>query len=532
MRHGEAEDNINELLSSSPLRCSVLTKKGRRQVVDSANTLGKIDKVYTSPLIRTLQTAKIITENQGNKISVIIDDRIREINWGRYDGQANNQDLDEVRTKQANGDYFVRFGDYGENKFDVESRLVDFLSDISKDNFSNNSILIIAHGTVISFMKRILQLSSSHAKKGKFEIFNDVDFKKINKTKSTLRQIQKQSITSRNQTIGKLPKNLHKEYSKIAKDFNNIEFTDEILNKLCHGIAETEITEISRQIDKSTDQIILICVFRNFSNFIDQWFEHYAKIGIKNFVLINNNSDDDSIAKIKTYTKKLNIDLLSISEKFECYKSCGWIQQIMEKYGTNRWYLIVDSDELFVYKNRLRDIDSFIKWLENKKKTAVKSLTIDLYSNKPFNKQLDFNDFIYADKTGYKTENRIYGQRYYGGMRERIFNIRPSLQKIPLIYYTGKELIVNNHFYFPYDINKKSSLLGYLKHYKFCSLDFNHYMNLASENVHWNNSSEYKTYLSVLKNNPMFYHELISTDFNNIDISLSQSKPPTTSRRR
>ena len=105
MRHGEAEDNINELLSSSPLRCSVLTKKGRRQVVDSANALGKIDKVYTSPLIRTLQTAKIITENQGNKISVIIDDRIREINWGRYDGQANNQDLDEVRTKQANGDY-------------------------------------------------------------------------------------------------------------------------------------------------------------------------------------------------------------------------------------------------------------------------------------------------------------------------------------------------------------------------------------------------------------------------------------------
>lgn len=393
------------------------------------------------------------------------------------------------------------------------------MSDVANDNFKNSNILIVAHGTVISFMKRILQLSSSHAKKGKFEIFNDVDFKKINKTRSALRQVRNQAISSRNQMIAKLPENLRKNYSKIAKDFNNIEFTDEILNKLCHGIAENKISIISQQINKHTNQVILICIFRNVSNFINQWFEHYAKIGIKNFVLVDNNSDDDSIAKIKTYIKNFNIDLLSISEKFECYKSCGWIQQIIEKYGTNKWYLTVDSDELFTYKDKFDDINLFIKWLENNKKNSVKSLTIDLYSNKPFNDQRDFNDFIYADKIGYKTENRIYGQRYYGGMRERIFNIRPSLQKIPLIYYTGKELLVNNHFYFPYDINKKSSLLGYLKYYKFCSLDFNHYMNLASENVHWNNSSEYKTYVSVLKHNPSFYDKSISTEFDNLDIN-------------
>ncbi|MDO4871039.1 MAG: phosphoglycerate mutase family protein [Candidatus Saccharibacteria bacterium] len=86
MRHGEAEDNVSELLSSNLLRCSTLTQNGKQQVIDSANLLEQVDKIYVSPLIRTLQTAKIVAENQKNKIDIIIDDRIREINWGKYDG--------------------------------------------------------------------------------------------------------------------------------------------------------------------------------------------------------------------------------------------------------------------------------------------------------------------------------------------------------------------------------------------------------------------------------------------------------------
>jgi collagenase-like PrtC family protease len=72
------------------------------------------------------------------------------------------------------GDYYVRFGDTGENKLDIETRLSNFLIDVSKTNYNN--VLIVSHGSVISYMKRLLNIKSSHIQKGKVEIFNDVNF--------------------------------------------------------------------------------------------------------------------------------------------------------------------------------------------------------------------------------------------------------------------------------------------------------------------------------------------------------------------
>ena len=61
MRHGEAVDNVRGVLSCKEIRCSVLTEAGFRQVAKSVSKLSReIDKIYSSPLIRTLQTAKEI----------------------------------------------------------------------------------------------------------------------------------------------------------------------------------------------------------------------------------------------------------------------------------------------------------------------------------------------------------------------------------------------------------------------------------------------------------------------------------------
>lgn len=68
----------------------------------------------------------------------------------------------------------VRFGDYGENKLEIEKRLSNFLIDVSNTSYKN--ILIVSHGSVISYMKRLLNLKSPHIQKGKIEIFNDVNF--------------------------------------------------------------------------------------------------------------------------------------------------------------------------------------------------------------------------------------------------------------------------------------------------------------------------------------------------------------------
>ena len=174
MRHGEASDNIKELISDKEIYWSILTEEGIKTVKESIEFLPKnIDIMYVSPLPRTIETAHYVFEKYSS-INVVIDDRIREIQYGKYSHCKNNEELDGIRKKQIAGDYLIRFGDYGENKLEIEKRLSNFLIDISNTNYKN--ILIISHGSIISYMKRLLNIKSSHIQKGKVEIFNNVGF--------------------------------------------------------------------------------------------------------------------------------------------------------------------------------------------------------------------------------------------------------------------------------------------------------------------------------------------------------------------
>ena len=106
-----------------------------------------------------------------------------------YSDRLMNAKLDETRKKQIAGDYFIRFGEYGDNKFDIENRLTNFLLDVYNNNEKNNTVLIVSHGSIISYMKRILNVKSEHLKKGKIDIFDDIDFNNLFKHNEVLKNI-------------------------------------------------------------------------------------------------------------------------------------------------------------------------------------------------------------------------------------------------------------------------------------------------------------------------------------------------------
>lgn len=109
--------------------------------------------MYASPFPRIIETAHYVYEKNPT-VEVIIDNRIREVYYGMYSHQKNNEYLDDTRNKQIAGDYFIRFGEYGENKLEIETRLCEFLSDVY--NKKTNNVIIVSHGSVISYMERIL----------------------------------------------------------------------------------------------------------------------------------------------------------------------------------------------------------------------------------------------------------------------------------------------------------------------------------------------------------------------------------------
>ena len=103
MRHGQAESNVNRILAGRHME-SHLTEQGRQQVVDSAKQLVKtiaIEKVYASPVVRTVETAQIVCQILGT--DYVIDERLYETEMGRLVGM----NYEDITTKY--GDVLTRF---------------------------------------------------------------------------------------------------------------------------------------------------------------------------------------------------------------------------------------------------------------------------------------------------------------------------------------------------------------------------------------------------------------------------------------
>ena len=84
-------------------------------------------------------------------------------------------------------------------------------------------------------------------------------------------------------------------YTTSPFNFNNMEFPDNYFSNFIEGISTKGLVQISNvKFDNST---ILICFYNNFAGFVEKWMNHYISIGIKNYVLVDNNSNDKAIAK-------------------------------------------------------------------------------------------------------------------------------------------------------------------------------------------------------------------------------------------
>jgi len=153
MRHGEADNNVRGILSSDFNANVHLTENGKKQVEESINKIRKIkpDYIFSSPVIRAQETTKIIVDNVGSSIPVIIDDRICEYQVGDYEGKPDS-DYDK---DFSNGlDKFTVRSKGSECFNDVKKRVASFIEDV-ESKYKNKNILIISHGDALSMLDSV-----------------------------------------------------------------------------------------------------------------------------------------------------------------------------------------------------------------------------------------------------------------------------------------------------------------------------------------------------------------------------------------
>ncbi len=144
MRHGEAESNATNIISTRVENPTHLTEKGKVEAEETARKLSgeKIEIIFSSDFIRTTETAKIIAANIGvEEEKIIYDSRLREVNAGDFEGQNVNVYRSYF---SSYGERYTKRPPNGETLAEVKHRIMSFLEEIEA-KYSGKTILFVTH---------------------------------------------------------------------------------------------------------------------------------------------------------------------------------------------------------------------------------------------------------------------------------------------------------------------------------------------------------------------------------------------------
>ena len=171
IRHGESLANLGLVSADFSMdNQNSLSKKGEEQIraiiPDFQNC--NIMQIFSSPMKRAVESAEILQSGLANKPKIIIDNRLKEIDYGIFTDDRDNPEMQNIAKKQIAGDQEIRFGD-GENIREILERFLGFLVDTYKEN-QNDEIIILSHGRLLSIVsKKIEELCQKEIKKSKIE---------------------------------------------------------------------------------------------------------------------------------------------------------------------------------------------------------------------------------------------------------------------------------------------------------------------------------------------------------------------------
>lgn len=152
VRHGETDANkkgyaqgwTDGPLNENGHKLAEITGQGMKGI--------RFDHCISSPLIRAMETAEIILKESGNSVSVSVDERIKEMNFGNLEMMSIRDEKVVRFLEKPVFDY--RFPD-GESIADVMNRTQEFLKGlITKDD--GKTYLVSTHGCALRAMLNFL----------------------------------------------------------------------------------------------------------------------------------------------------------------------------------------------------------------------------------------------------------------------------------------------------------------------------------------------------------------------------------------
>ncbi len=166
VRHGESEANLLNQFSNRGYKHG-LTDVGRRQALELAQRLRDThpSRIYTSPLMRAVQTAEILSQCLGAPIKIA--GALREYDCGILEGKSDEESV--TLFLQVREDWLVR-GLWerripgGESLNDMRDRFGPFIRRILEEpQDDKDNLILVSHGGLYLCMLPLILSNVSYA---------------------------------------------------------------------------------------------------------------------------------------------------------------------------------------------------------------------------------------------------------------------------------------------------------------------------------------------------------------------------------
>lgn len=127
-----------------------------------------------------------------------------------------------------------------------------------------------------------------------------------------------------------------------------------------------------------TGRVALFAVMRNERKIAPHFLDHYRKLGVSDFFIVDNDSDDG----LREWLEAQDDITLYHTKGGYLKSNCGtdWINEMIQEHGIDRWCLHVDADEMFVYAGyETTPISAYAEALDREGARAVFSFMLDFY---------------------------------------------------------------------------------------------------------------------------------------------------------
>jgi len=276
------------------------------------------------------------------------------------------------------------------------------------------------------------------------------------------------------------------------------------------------------------DDIILVTCLRDETFRMDVFAAHYRRLGVNHILAVDNGSTDGLRAWA---AKQADVSVWYTEASYRASNfGMLWCNDLLRRFGCGRWCVCVDPDEFLVYPYMgTRSLRALTAFLDEEKRSAFHTLTLDAYSDRPLADTLlatgedPFDVAPYFDRDGYfQCEGWGRGTWIRGGPRLRVYfrdcpEQAPALNKLPLVKWQRHfHYRMSMHDAWPFHLNRAHppgdvAPTGALFHFKFVATLQTKAAEEADRGEHYAGGREYKRYREA--GDTILYEPELSTHY-------------------